>query len=75
MRLNEFLRDATGSAPNASQRSQHIALTDALNGRYGNGSISLKGVEKWFSRQSIPGVWLMRIAALPKIKLNPANYA
>ena len=74
MRLNDLLRDATDSPPGASKRSQHIALTAALNECHGKGSISLKGVEKWFSRGSIPGVWLMRIAALPTAKLNPADY-
>lgn len=75
MRLNDLLRDATGSDASASQRSQHLALTEQLVERYGEGSISAKGVAKWFERGSIPGPWLLRIAAVSKTKIDLSSYA
>lgn len=75
MQLNKLLADATAAPPGASQRAQHIALAAMLNKRHGAGSITLKGVAKWFERGSIPGPWLLKIAALPKKPLNLANYA
>lgn len=74
MRLTDLLRDATESAPSASLRSQQLALTNALNTKHPDDAITLKGVAKWFERASIPGKWLMRIAALPSKPLNLAKY-
>lgn len=74
MKLDALLRDVTGSPEGASQRSQHQILTDMLNARHGDGSISLKGVAKWFERKAIPGHWLMRIAALPNKPVNLSKY-
>lgn len=75
MQFQRLLADATGSDPVASQRSQHAALARLLNERHPDKSISLKGVAKWFERGSIPGPWLLKIAALPKKPLNLSNYA
>lgn len=75
MRLNDLLRDATGSSASASQRSQHMALTVQLTEKYGDGAITAKAVAKWFERGSIPGPWLMRIAAVSKTKIDLSSYA
>lgn len=76
MQLEKLLLDATESVEGASQRSQHIELAKRLNAKHGDkGSISVKGVEKWFERGSIPGPWLMRIADLPRKPLNLSTYA
>ena len=74
MKLQELLRDVTGADASASQRSQHIRLTELLAERHGADSITLKGVQKWFWRKSIPSPWLMRIAALPSPPLNLVDY-
>lgn len=75
MRLNDLLRDATGSAPSASQRSQHIALAAMLSERFTDTPISAKAVAKWFERGSVPGPWLLRIAAVSKTKIDLSTYA
>lgn len=75
MNFARLLRDATNSAPSASQRSQEIALAQLLNEKHGAGSITAKGVSKWFERNSISAKWLMRIAALPGACLNLSDYA
>lgn len=74
MQLQRLLIDATECAEGSSQRSQHVALAEKLNARHGAGSITVKGVAKWFERGAIPGPWLMKIAALPKKSLNLADY-
>ena len=74
MQLEKLLADATKSAPSASQRSKEITLAQMLNDRHGGGAITEKGVAKWFERGSIPGKWLLRIAALGNPPLNLSNY-
>jgi hypothetical protein len=76
MRLDLLLQDATGDGPwTGSQLAQDIKLAALLTDKHGAGSLSPKGVAKWFERRSIPGPWLMKIAALPKKPLNLADYA
>lgn len=75
MQLARLLADATQLPDGTSQRQQHVRLTELLNERYPQTSITLKGVSKWFERGSIPSAWLLRIAQLPKKPLNLAHYA
>lgn len=75
MQLNRLLLDVTGLPAGTSRRQQHIRLAELLQERHGPTSISVKGVEKWFERGSIPSTWLFRIAALPAKPLNLAAYA
>ena len=75
MQLQNLLRDATGAEVSASQRSQHIELVARLTAAYPSEAITLKGVEKWFARNSIPAKWLMRIATLTDPELNLSTYA
>lgn len=46
-----------------------------LKERHGADAITYKGVAKWFERGSIPSVWLIRIAQLPKKPINLSSYA
>lgn len=75
MRYDDLLRAATESAPGASGRAQHAELAARLSAANPSDPITLKGVAKWFERGSIPGKWLMRIAALTKPPLNISNFA
>lgn len=75
MQLDRLLSDATGMPGGASKNSRQTALSVMLNERHGAGSISVKGIAKWFERGSIPGPWLLRLAVLPKNKLNLSDYA
>ena len=75
MDYKNLLRDATEATPSASQRSQQVALTAQLNATFPQEPITLKGVSKWFERGSIPGKWLLRIAALRTPPLNLSTYA
>jgi hypothetical protein len=75
MQLDRLLSDATQLPAGTSRRQQQLRLTDLLQQRHGPGAISYKGVAKWFERGSIPSIWLMRVAALPKKPLNLAQYA
>ena len=74
MPLHDLLRDVTGGGEGESQRSLHIRLANQLNSQFGEGSISVKGVAKWFERGSIPGKWLLRIATVSKKKINLTSY-
>ncbi len=75
MQLDRLLLDVTGSQEGASRRSQAFALTDMLRERHGSDAITEKGVMKWFERGSIPGPWLMKIAALPSPPIDLSQYA
>jgi len=75
MQLDRLLDDVTQMPEGTSQRQKHIRLTEMLTERYGAGSISEKGVAKWFERGSIPSAWLLRVISIPKKPLNLANYA
>lgn len=75
MQLARLLADATGCQPGDSERSKHAKLAAKLNEAACGHVITLKGVAKWFERESIPGPWLLKIAALPKKPLNLSNYA
>jgi hypothetical protein len=75
MNLDQLLADVTKLPTGTSQRQQHIRLAELLNERHGAGTITVKGVEKWFGRKSISGPWLLKIAALPDKPLNLAKYA
>ena len=77
MNLKKLLRDATESASCASRRSQCIELADRLNDQTPptGEKISVKGVSKWFERNSLPSKWLMRIAALRTPPLDLTLYA
>lgn len=75
LRLNDLLRDVTGSNASDSKRSQHHALAAMLAERFGAGTISPKGVAKWFERGSVPGSWLLRIATVAKKKIDFSKYA
>lgn len=68
MQLDQLLDDATQLPPGTSQRAKHTKLTELLNERHPNAPITLKGVAKWFERQSIPSAWLLRIGALRGVK-------
>jgi hypothetical protein len=79
MQIDRLLADASGfpvTWPKTSIRNEVVAL---LNRHHGDRSITLKGVDKWAERGSIPGHWLMKIAALPttrgQVPLNLTNYA
>lgn len=75
MQLDRLLSDVTALPPGTSRRQQHIRLTDMLNERHPDDTITLKGVSKWFERGSVPSTWLMRIAQLPRKPINLARYA
>lgn len=75
MQIDRLIQDATQSPPGTTRRQQHVKLAELLTERHAEDSISVKGVEKWAERGTIPGKWLMRIAALPKKPLNLALYA
>jgi hypothetical protein len=75
MQLDRLLSDAVNMPEGTSRRQQQIKLTEMLQERHGSDSITYKGVAKWFERGSVPAVWLMRIAQLPKKPLNLATYA
>lgn len=75
MQFAQLLRDATESEASASIRSQQIALANLLNTAHPEDAITPKGVEKWFARRTIPGKWLLRIAALRTPPLNLSLYA
>lgn len=74
MQIDKLLRDATKSAPSASRRETQLALVDMLKKSHGAHHVTLKGVEKWSERGTIPAKWLMAIAALRKPPLNLSNY-
>lgn len=75
MQLEKLLLDATQMPAGTSQRAQHMRLAELLNERHGEGAITLKGVEKWFLRRSIPAPWLLKIVTLRDPALNLADYA
>lgn len=75
MQLERLLSDATQLPASASRRQKQLRLTELLQQRYPDHSITYKGVAKWFERSSIPSAWLLRIASLPKKPLNLATYA
>lgn len=77
MQLERLLTDVTKGVVSAaaSTRARYAALAALLNGAHGAGSITAKGVAKWFERKSVPGPWLMKIAALPKKPINLADYS
>jgi hypothetical protein len=75
MQLDRLLSDVVQLPPGTSRRQQQIKLTEMLQARHGEESITYKGVAKWFERGSVPSTWLIRIAQLPKKPLNLANYA
>lgn len=75
MQLDRLLADATGCKPGTTRHQQQTILAQKLNEVHGEGSITVKGVAKWFERGRIPTKWLMRVAALPKKPLNLTLYA
>lgn len=75
MQLDRLLSDVTQLPPGTSRRQQQLKLTDLLQQRHGEASITYKGVAKWFERGSVPSIWLLRIAALPKKPINLSLYA
>lgn len=75
MQLDRLLSDATQQPPGTSRRQQQLRLTEMLKERHGADAITYKGVAKWFERGSIPSVWLIRIAQLPKKPINLSSYA
>lgn len=62
--LNRLLSDVSGIESSNSKRSQHAELTRLLSEAFPDDSITVKGVEKWFERGSIPGDWLVKIQLL-----------
>ena len=75
MKLDDLLTDTTGCAIGTSRRVRIRKLVAMLNEAHGGDSVSFKGVEKWFDRKTIPGPWLMKIAALRKPPLNLSRYS
>lgn len=75
MQLDRLLDDTTQMPSGTSQRQKHIKLVELLNSNYPNDRVSLKRVEKWFERGSMPTAFLLRIAALRFPKLDLADYA
>lgn len=75
MQLDRLLNDATSLPADTSRRQKQIRLTELLTERHPSDPVTLKRIEKWFERGSIPSTWLLRIASLPKKALNLASYA
>lgn len=79
MQLDRLLADAVGLPHGTSRNQINIRLTELLNERHGVGSLTVKAIEKWRERKSIPTAWLMKVAGLPTVReqapLNIAAYA
>jgi hypothetical protein len=58
-----LLDDAAGIPAAESRRNKYIALARILSDAGADKAVSWRTVEKWFERNSMPGVWLVRIAA------------
>lgn len=75
MDIESFLADASDLPPGTSQRQIHVRVAAMLNERHGDYPITAKAIEKWVTRKSIPGKWMLRVAALREYPLNPSHYA
>ncbi len=75
MHLERLLADASGLPLGTSQRQIRLRVAERLNERHGTNSISVKGIDKWVERGSVPSKWLMRVCALRTPALNPTLYA
>lgn len=75
MQLDKLLVAIVGSVPENGRAAAYRKLSVMLNKKHGAGSISHKGIEKWFERGSISGPWLMKLAALPNKPLNLSDFA
>jgi hypothetical protein len=73
VQLERLLIDVTESRPEISRRSQYQRLAQLLNEDAGEVVITPKGVEKWFDRRSLPGSWMMKIAAMSERNGKPIN--
>ena len=60
MKLDKLLKDATGRGDGNSARSMYHDLHAMLEAD-GHDGITVKGVEKWFVRGSLPSRWVGRI--------------
>jgi len=72
-KLDQLLSDATGCPPAETKRAQYIALAGMLSSP--GERVSHRTVEKWFERGSVPGTWLIRIAAAARDLGRPIDLA
>lgn len=72
---SRLLDDATGLPQAESLKNKHVALARILSEYDPARPVSWRTVEKWFARSSMPGGWLVRIAAALKATGRPIDVA
>ena len=75
VKVDKLLRDAAELGESASALSVSIYLAGRLAANHDDDAITAKGVSKWFERNSIPSKWMLRVASIPKRKLDLSLYA
>jgi hypothetical protein len=61
--LGAILDAASGLGPGASRRSRYIEVAALINRHFPAAPVGFRTVEKWFSRNSVTGAWLIRLVA------------
>jgi hypothetical protein len=73
MQLDRLLLDSTGLPAGTSKNQQYSRLAAMLSEAEDSQTVSVKTVEAWFLRKSIPSARLMKIASVAQSHGRPIN--
>jgi hypothetical protein len=72
MHLDKLLKDVTGADASWSERQKYLTLHAMLHAD-GHRDITIKGVEKWFQRGSLPTKWMSRAIQAAEKRGRPVD--